>query len=324
MAFTANEIKLEILDLAGEPINGTSEWDSRIIKFINRAQREIIGGSTVFLNDLGEPWPWAKAQTPQILQLDPPVETGTVALTKGSTAGTFSSPPAASMIGRHLYVSERPEAFVISAHAGGAAPFTLDGAYTDDTTTGNDFKAHRLDYALTGKISRLIQPFNVYRAQFNHTSDLEGKIFGIDAASLAREFPLFRLRRGTPSRFAIIQELDNTIAVRFEASVRTETRVEVDFIPVPVDLTTSPDTTPLLPREDRTFLIHAGAFYLLEEKNDNRQQTQLGFAKSKATAMQNQLRKEFTHTGKNKGALLPRQEQLRKFDVRTSGGLVIK
>lgn len=316
------DVKQAVLKHAGELVNGNSPYEALVIEYINRVYQEILAGGNTFLPNFGESWPWAKAQNSSVLQLDPPYDTGTVTLTKGSTSGTFSSAPAATMAGRFLKIDERPEIFRISAHTAAATAFTLDAAYTDDSGAGLSFNAHKLDYTLTASIQRLIEPMRTYRSQTD-AEDSTGKIYGIGLETLSSKFPMRDLTTGVPANFAVAGEVDGTLRVRFSHSVSTETRVEYDFIAIPSDLTDSTSSIPLLPREDRMVLVYGATYFLMLDKNDNRAQAYLQLAQSKLQAMVAALQKETRESGKNFGRMLPRQEEMPNTRLKTSSGLII-
>ena len=115
-----NDLKISVLERAGELIDGTSPFDSRALKYINNIQQSLVSGGNEFGIDVDEAWSWAKATQPLILTLEPVVETGTVTVTLGSTVGAFSSAPAASQEGFFLKLEARDEYFRIRSHAAGA------------------------------------------------------------------------------------------------------------------------------------------------------------------------------------------------------------
>lgn len=322
---TSEDLISAALDHAGElsttsaPI---SPLRTRALRYLNRAHHEILSGGNEFKIDMGEPWTWAKSQTPGILQLDPPYETGTISVTKGSTAATLSSASTDSLAGRYLKLDGRPEVFRISAHTGGTDALTLDGAYTDDTGSGLSYKLHALDYSLSSGIMRLIEPMRVYRSQDSY-DDQEGKIYGIALEILTREYPLDRLESGTPIRFAKIGEVDGSISIRMNRSANVTTRVEYEFIPIPSDLTDSSGSIPLVPREYRIALSYMVAYWLMLDKEDSRSDVFFRLSQAKLQAMVQERRKEFQQMSKNFGKILPREDDRDQNFLRTTSGLRI-
>jgi len=150
---TADVLDL-ILGNGGEVTNGNSAYETQVLNFLNRAHFSILAGGTIPLGkdatvEIDEVWPWARSPRPLILELQPKYDTGTVTLTQGSEAGTFSAGPAASLAGWHIQIEGRPEWFKIASHTAAATAFELDGAYPDTTGASLNFEARKLDYALT-------------------------------------------------------------------------------------------------------------------------------------------------------------------------------
>lgn len=322
---TTADIKTAVLNHVGELTNGTSPYDSRALEYINRVYQEIVSGSSVFVPDLGEPWSWAKAQSPGTFVVRPPYETGTVSLTAGLASGSFSIASPISLTGQYLRVEGRSEVFRISSHVAAATAFTLDAPYTDASGTFA-FKVHQLTYSLGGggvKIQRLVEPMRVYRGQ-SYEGDSEGKVYGVGSDSLTREWPLGLLQRGTPTHFATIGEVDGVFSIRVNKSVNELTKFEYEYIPVPADLTASPDTTPIIPREDRVVLVYGATYLLMVDKEDTRADYYFRLAQQKLQAMVLNRRKEMAQTAKEFGALVPRQDQVRRYRrPRTTSGLEV-
>ena len=150
---TADVLDL-ILTNGGEVTNGNSPYEAQVLNYLNRVQFAIVCGGTIPLGkdqtiEIDEVWPWAKAKRPLVLELQPKVITGTVSLTQGSEAGTFSSGPAASLAGWYLRINGRSEILRIASHTAAATAFELDGAYPDTTGSTLSFEAFKLDYDLT-------------------------------------------------------------------------------------------------------------------------------------------------------------------------------
>jgi len=234
---TTADLKLGALDRAGELTNGKSDFDSLALENINHLYRSILAGSNEYKVDLGEYWEWAKSQYPKILELQPAIDTGTVAVTKGSTSATLSAAATPSVKDRYLKVENNPDFFRIDAHTAGGTALTLDANYTNDTETVANYKIIQFDYDLADNIMRLTDAMTVYRQQ-PFGSDLDYGIEGIDKKTFRAAHPFFLAREEIPRRFTLISESEGEFRVRFNAYVDRITRVEYDFIPIPNKLTT--------------------------------------------------------------------------------------
>lgn len=305
---TTADIKTAALNSAGELTNGNSDFDARIVEYINRMNMEVCTGGSTFNPDMLEPWDWSRAKVPGILILKPPYSTGSVSLTNGSASGTFSSPPPADLTGYYLKVIDRAEFYRIITHSAGNPAFTIDAPYTEASGAFN-FTANKLDYTLTAGIARLIDPMRIYRFQ-PYGEDQDGKIYGISYSELSREYPLRLLRSGTPTRFSILSDTDGTFTIRFNTTPSQDTKLEYDYIPFPTALTASPDTTPILPREDRDVLLYGAVYWLMVDKNDSRADTYFKLAQSKLQNMLLVRRKQYGRVSKYVGRLIPRIDQV--------------
>lgn len=409
------------LRTAGEVTNGNSPYESQVLAALDRVHRTIVSGGTIpLLKDstvtVDEVWPWARSSRPLILELQPKVDTGTVTLTLGSEAGSFSSAPAASLAGWYLRIVGRSEILRIASHTAAATAFELDGAYPDESGTLS-FEAAKLDYDLLpdylvidstnnkvqfqetagttltatltsgtytpsalasevqtqmnatggtpaytvsysattrlfsiasdraggavfvlvgtgdqasysahkllgfddanstnaasvtgtyplGGISRLIEPMKMHK---NASSG--GSISGVDSETFQRSYPLPLCNEGNPDRFAVLRESpDGVLTVRFNKFPREKTRVEVEYVATPRDLTDSSASIPLLPRKWVDVLEDAAVFYLFLAKSDDRAQVYANLVQGKLLAMISQHRGAQSRFGENFGQIVPRPD----------------
>lgn len=142
-----------VLTNGGEVTNGNSPYETQVLDFLNQVNFSLIAGGTITFNkdttiEIDEAWPWARAERPIIIELQPKYESGTISLTQGSEAGTLSEASAASLYGWHIRIDGRNEWFRIAAHSAGGTAIELDGAYTDATGSALGFEARKIDYEL--------------------------------------------------------------------------------------------------------------------------------------------------------------------------------
>lgn len=150
---TTADLVDKVLQNGGEVTSGSSSYESQVLEWLNRVHMAIVAGGTISLGrdttvEIDEVWPWARSARPLLLELQPKYETGTITLTQGSEAGTFSSGPASSLAGWYLQVTGREEWLRIASHTAGATAFELDGAYPDDSGSGLNYTAVKFDYDL--------------------------------------------------------------------------------------------------------------------------------------------------------------------------------
>ena len=145
---TSADLLDSILRRAGEVTNGNSDLESDALEYLNRIHNTIIAGGNEFDIEVDEPWVWARAKHPMIIELQPKYDTGTVTLTLGSEVGAFSSAPTDSLEGYFIQCSGRDTLYRIAQHTAASTAFELDGLYAEATGAGQSYKAFKLDYEL--------------------------------------------------------------------------------------------------------------------------------------------------------------------------------
>ena len=305
---SAQDIINDALNRAGELTDGTSAYGASALSYLNKWYMILMGGSNEFGLEVGEPWVWAKAQYPATLTLKTPYTTGTISLTTGSTSGTFSAAPSSSLAGTYLEIGGNDEKFRIVTHTAATTSFTLDSQFNGTTASGLTYLAHYLDYDLTAAIIRLIAPFRSQKVS-NWKFDWDGKIEGIIKSRFDDDYPLHRLRRGTPTHFCITRKDDTGLyTVQFSHSVQSNTRVTYDYIPLPTLLTNSGSSIPALPREHRIALSHGVTYQLMVDKNDARAAEVLNVCRASFEAMVQANKREHSNINPDYGKLIPRMD----------------
>lgn len=245
---SALDIKKEALRRAGERDDGTSEFEDRIMGYINYWYHSVLAGSTELNVECGDPWYWARSQYPGVLNIDPYYLGNGVQLTYGSVNGTWKTVPLDpignpfSLQGWYLKLSGGAEYYRVTSHIANTTAFTIDAQFNDATISGfQDVTGYHLDYTLSqpGGIIRLAGPMRVYRRQSPYADDT-GQVDIIDKISLDRDYPLFRILQGVPDRAAITYiSNDGTIKIRFNRVPAFATRCEYEYIPEATDLVES-------------------------------------------------------------------------------------
>lgn len=331
---TVKDLHLDTLRRCGEKDDGTSDYHEQALVYLNKAYRSIIAGSCEFDVDIGECWPWAFGAQEIVLTLNPPVGTNwnqslTVNLTYNSSSGSFSSPPQnfktlsnVSVQGWWIQTTASSEWYYITQHTLGSTAFTIDSVFNDTTTTLSSFLCCQLDYTLTavgqltspptepGGIMRLTDAMECYRQQ-DYSNDNEYKIYGVDTREFKRQYPLSIIELGVPTRFCITAQSNTGVfTVRFNKYIDCQSRANIQYIPVPIDLTSNPDAVPIIPIEHRDVLIYIACFWLMKDKTDSRGADYLQLAQAKLKALTQDARKKMDQQQKLKGVLVPRWDQV--------------
>ena len=138
-------LSTRIMNAIRIPVANTTE-SAKVDAIINMVYREICGKYDFY---------WLTKRTTLVTSDD--ITTGTVSVTKGNVAITFSSAPSVSIAGRTFYVSGNAvedALFRIATHTAGLADATLASAYTGATDTVATYNVWQDEYNLpdAGKV----------------------------------------------------------------------------------------------------------------------------------------------------------------------------
>lgn len=314
-----------ILFAAGEPTDGTSDFNSRALELLNRAYRALWTGGGELLPGINETWWWLRKALPGVLTLTPAITAGTVLVTNNSTAATLSSAPSVDCDNWYFKVDTHPDVFRISAHTAAATALTLDSVYTGPTAAAAAYKLFKLEYDLASDVLSLVSPMRAYQ-------DGRREIDGVELSALERDYPLSEVGAGVPQKFSVVAETSAGVyTVRFshyggDGSDSAELiRVDYDYNQVPSDLTDAAGSVPLVPKEYRHVLSDFATGWLLSEKNDDRASEYFGAAKSGVSAMVLESRRRQHVMGRSFGRIYARQADMphSQSPIRTESGMIL-
>jgi len=232
------DLKKGVLFRCGELDDGTSEYDSKVLEYLNRAQQAMVSGAAELDLDIGEPFPWALNQYNKILILEPAITNLAVTFTNGSATATLSATPVSNLLNYWVQPENSSETYRISAHTGTSTTITLDSVYIDTSASGLPCTIFKTDYELDTNVLRLANPFITnYDEVILYNSD-PGQIVGVDLSEFMRQYPLFLYRASTPTAFTQVYK-DNAMkpTVRFNSCPVERIRVQYNYVPVPPVLT---------------------------------------------------------------------------------------
>jgi hypothetical protein len=316
----ACDLKVDILWRAGEPTDGTSDYDITSLVYLNRAYQTLCLGGAELAPEVQEDWWWLRKSPPGVLILQPAYATGTITVTNNNTAVTFSAAPSFTAQGWFLRIAEgNGDIFRVSAHIAGATVATLDSVYTG-ASASVAFTLFKLEYDIASDVLRLISPMRAYRAERRY------EILGVDLMALDYDYPLAAVDPGIPDRFAAVDE--NTVRFnRYGGTTSTEyIRAEYDYLYMPPELESLTTSIPVVPLHWRHVLSDWGTFWLMMDKNDNRADAVGLAAKNGLKAMATENRHKLGAQGRGAvGNILPRQDEMARSrgPLRTSSGLII-
>ncbi len=306
------ELKNDVLFRGGESL-ASSQWDDKVIDYLNRVYRTLCAGASEFLPEYVEDWWWNRDKG--VLTLEPAITAGTVAVAQDSANITFSSGPADSVAGYRFRVDGFSEVFTIATHTAAATAATLDSAYTGATNAAATFKLMKVDYSLDVSVAAMLSPMIGFRGN--------PRIIGLSPERMDDLFPLPSLQPGVSTAFA----LENTQLVRFSHGGRTDgksMRIEYRFRPIVDDLEDSTSSVPILPLEWRHVLADMARTYLLLDKNDDRSNAVALAARTGLAGMLKENRRRIPKMGGYAGHIFPRQTHIHTREpLRTTSGLIV-
>lgn len=307
------ELKDDVLFRAFES-NSSSQWDAKVIDYLNRVYRTLCAGASEFLPEYVEDWWWNRDK--DVLTLEPAIFAGTVDVTQDSTAITFSSAPANSVAGYKFRVDSDGAVYTIATHTAAATAATLDSIYNGDTNSAATYKLMKVEYSLSSSVAALLSPMVGFRNN--------PRIIGLSPERMDDLFPLPELRPGIPRAFA----LENTQTVRFSHGGRLDgksMRIEYRFRPEIADLTDDTGSIPIVPLEWRHILADMALTYVLLDKNDDRSNAVALAARTGLAGMLKENRRRIPKMDSYAGHIFPRQSNshFNRGPLRTESGLII-
>ena len=313
----------DVLFRAGEPTDGTSDFETQALTYLNRAYQIIWTGGGEFDETLNEEWWWLRKAPPGVLTLQPKIVAGTVAITNGASGVTFSSAPtpaidASTASGWFFRVADHPDWFRVSTHVSGSTAATLNSVYTGPTATAKSYLLAKLEYPLATDVLRVFAPMRVQQ-------DGQNEIEGRDLYGLEREWPLRTIQGGVPRAFAPVGERRVRMSHWGGASGTKLIRAEYDYLRRPADLTDSGSEEPLVPHQYRKVLADMAVFYLFLDKNDTRAEGAGRLAQGGLRSMAREQRRRQTLTSRINGQIIPRPQALAPYRQapRTESGMIL-
>lgn len=283
------DLLADVLFRAGEPTNGTSDFNEVALTYINRAYQALWLGGTEVEPAINENWWWLLKEASIVTNA---IINGSVQVVNGSAAITLSSAPAASVAGRHFTVTGHPETYVIAAHMGGATAATLDSIYLGATDPAAAYNIFQMDYSVAADVLRLATPMRLTQPNSSGTvfsrPGRDYQVQGLSNRELEETYPLAAVTTGIPRFFAQMAEQK----VRFDQRTLNRVRIDYTYLQRPADLTTSAAEEPVIPRQYRRLIADIALIFLLVDKNDNRAEALSAVAKAgvRAMALENRMR----------------------------------
>lgn len=298
LKFSADIIEHALFE-GGEKTDGTSDYDGRVLIWLNANYKKIWQGGSEFDPLINEDWTWLREKGNLILQVK--IATGTVSVTNDSASATLSASQSTDVADWVFKVDDYEGIFRIASHGGATDALTLDSVYTGDTNATASYKLVKLEYTLASDAIEILTPMRTAHRANRWFGD-RGKINGVSLQSLPEPY---ELRTGVPYFFTQINET----TVRFDRYADSDLlRVDYRYKKRPSDLTDSGSEEPLVPWRHRHVLANMTLFDLLKAKNDDRAETVALMAKQGLKAMSVENKNRLSQMDGNYGRIHPRAD----------------
>jgi hypothetical protein len=346
---TTDDLKGYALWLAGEPTDGSSDYDERIVQHMQMVYNTFVTGGTVGVRDVAQSaglyehlvdipttdWYWLRKQPPFAFNTQPAIlgvnsgitlnqgtTIGTIALTFGSKTVVFSIAPAVSVAGfRVKLLSQQagvpnPPVTVprIQQHTAGATTATLDVEWNQESQTLSNFVLFRAEYPLPADFVRFVEAWQV---QGGWTGGNPPRLNVGSYEQVNDLYPLTEYNQGPPTAAARLDQ--QTIMMN-----RWDTfsyRIEGSYIFSPDPLTVNANQQPLMPLRFRHVLSIGAAMMVMQDKVDARKNDLASEFREILHHMGIEYRHEQNAASEWAGRHLYRQGQTRRSMLRTTSGL---
>lgn len=165
---TGQDLTRAILGICGELQDGTSNYQSFALDYLNLAYKGLLTGGNIYGIDVADPWRWALAKRPIVFTMQPSITNITVTCTQQSYNITFGSAPKdtygnnISVQGWWIFsIANRDEYFRVVQHTSGATTAQVEVPYTEATVSATTCTLMQLDYDLVDN-SILVDQYNQY------------------------------------------------------------------------------------------------------------------------------------------------------------------
>lgn len=339
---TTDDLKAYALWLSGEPTDGTSDYDERILQHMQTIYNTLVNGGVTGTRDLAvsaglysqivniptTDWLWLRKFPPFVFNTTPArlSDLGVLVVTNSSDIISFGvAPTGISMAGWRLKLRTQgagipnPPVTVprILAHTIGATTAQLDAPWPQETQSVSDYVFFQSEYALPADFARF------HEAPRVHAASIIGQfppVLNIGSADQVQDrFPFPEIAQGVPTEAARI----DPATIQLNRWDTQSYRIEFSYIIQPPVLAVgqTPAQEPLVPIRYRHMLSMGAAMIVMHDKNDERTDSMASQFREILTHMGNEYRKELQAGSKLAGRHLYRQSGNRRGLLRSASGL---
>jgi hypothetical protein len=351
---TTDQLKTAALWLAGEPTNGTSDYETQVLNWMQLIYDTLLNGGTIGPRDIAQSaplygqlvnipvtdWKWLRKYPTYAFNTTPAVigssssiplnqgeQIGTAAVTYGSSTITLSI--ASTLLSGNLRwrfkplnqaqgVPNPPITIPRVSGYGGGISVTMDTAWPQESQTFSDFAFFQHEYPLPSDFVRFCESPWVQGG--SSYSLRPGRLSVGDSEQVEDQWPIELVSYGPPSAAARVQ--DNLIAMnRFDTF---SYRVEFSYIYTPPALSVGDivPQEPVVPLRFRHIISLGAAMLIMHDKNDARMDSLSSEFREVLTQMGQEYRKEMQSGSELNGRMLFRAGTNRRRGIlRSASGL---
>jgi hypothetical protein len=333
---TGLDLKLDALDLAGEPPDGSSGYETFVYEWLTVVERAVVGGGTLG-SSLLQPmdWYWARAWPRGTLQLVQPynqAQTITAQFTQGSTTVTVSDPAIPDLTGYRIMLASVPARHLIqsSVDIGPVATVTLRDPWTAISQVTTAWVAYPDTYTLPTDFLRGTSPLFLY--SFPSNLPTTATIDVVDPTDLERQYPQTFPWGGnasatiTGSGMPVLAARVTQDRIRFSHFLNTPANpvnalVEFEYLRRPDVI--AEGTIPLIPIEFRRVLSYGAAYLILDDKKSSQMDSMFAHFMDLYGAMRNAHTRDLRRMSSRWGVVQPPRASGNRAIMLTSTGLPI-
>jgi hypothetical protein len=340
---TGLDLKLDALQLAGEPPTGSSYGDQQIYEWLTLAQQAVVAGGpfgprngpTAALKP--QDWYWARAWPRGVIQLVQPYNQGQTAsatFTAGMQQVTVAISPSflPDLHGYRVMLSSVPARHLIDSVDNTVNPrvITLIDPWTGPTQTTPVWLAYPDTYTLPADFVRGMSPLFLY--SFPSNIPTTQTIDVIDPVDLERQYPQTFPWGGnasattTGSGMPVLAARVTDTRLRFSHFCNTPANpfpVQAEFEYIRRPQVIAEGTIPPIPIEFRRILAYGAAFLILDDKKSSQQDSMLADFISTYDAMAIQHGRDMRRMSSRWGVIQPPRSSGNRSIMLTETGLPI-
>src|SRR5215475_8044813 len=334
---TGRDLKLDALDLAGEPMDGTSEYDDTVYELLTAVERSLISGGILGAKALDPPppdWHWARAWPRGTILLEQPFNNDSsteATFILGNRDVTINTVGAdlPDLAGWRIFTPDTPARQIIETVTNTPGIYktvTLRDIWIGQSGATNDWMAYPDTYELPEDFVRGLSPLFIYA--FPSNLPMVNQIDLVDPGTLERMYP---------QTFPWGSSITQTSGIPVLAARVTESRLRFshflnspDQLPVMLEFeymrqapVIAEGTIPIVPIHHRRILSYGAAYLILDDKDDTASESLYARFVAQYRAMSAEMTRDARRMSSLYGVVQPARHDNRQMVRLTETGLPV-